>query len=134
MGFEVRPNTGSMFENDKEGNDARPDMKGKIRIGRNQAFWISGWWKESRNGPFLSLQFEELTDEQIRKYMPEVALDRDGSPPPRGEQRIPARPASYGANSDFAQRSQEAVRKAQDRARKIGRPVDDVPFDDDIPF
>lgn len=133
MAFEVKPNSGSMFENDKEGNEARPDMKGKIRIGRNQAFWISGWWSESRNGPYLSLKFEEMTPEQMQKYMPEAMTD-ETTAPPRGQQRIPARPATYGANSDFAQRSQEAVRKAQDRARKIGRPVDDVPFDDDIPF
>lgn len=133
MGFEVRPNTGSMFENDKEGNDARPDMKGKIRIGRNQAFWISGWWKESRNGPFLSLQFEEMTPEQMQKYMPE-AMTGETTAPPRGQQRIPPRQASYGKTDDFATRRAAAVKQAQDAVKRVGRPVDDVPFDDDIPF
>lgn len=132
MAFEVKPNSGSLFENDKEGNESRPDMKGKVRVA-GTAFWISGWWGESRNGQYLSLRFEEMTEEQVRKYMPE-ALTGETTAPPRGQQRVPARPASYGANSDFARRSQEAVRKAQDRASRIGRPVDDVPFDDDIPF
>lgn len=125
MAFEVKPNTGSMFENDKEGNEARPDWKGKGRVA-GKAVWISAWWGESRNGPYLNMRFEEMADEQIARYMPEAAASSapaHRSGPPRG----PA-PTTAG---NFQQRREEAMAKVRQKQRSF---QDDIPYDDDIPF
>lgn len=49
---------GVLFKNDKEGNEARPDYKGKIQIGGVE-YWLSAWIKEGQKGKFMSLKAEE---------------------------------------------------------------------------
>lgn len=57
-GYEQRPNQGSLFENDKQGNESRPDMTGSMLDEQGRKVWISGWWKKKQNGEaFLSLAF-----------------------------------------------------------------------------
>lgn len=56
-------NTGSLFRNDKDGNEKRPDYRGSINCGGVE-YWVSGWIREA--GPntkragekFLSLALE----------------------------------------------------------------------------
>lgn len=129
MAFEMKPNSGSIFEADKDGNEARPDMKGKARIG-DKAVWVSGWWNESRNGPFLALKFEEMTEEQVEKYMPE-ALRSAARPPPNR--------AGTRDNSALVRSVQERARQMSERNKQRLPPKDDpfgdgIPHDDDIPF
>jgi len=49
---------GVLFKNDKEGNENRPDYKGKIQIGGVE-YWLSAWIKEGKSGKFMSLKAEE---------------------------------------------------------------------------
>lgn len=51
-------NTGALFKNDKEGNEKRPDYKGKINVGGTD-YKLSAWIKTSKAGnKFMSLQVE----------------------------------------------------------------------------
>jgi hypothetical protein len=62
-------NRGVLFQNDKDGNEARPDMTGNCEIrvpkglGEGDVFKlrIAAWEKEPKNGgdPFLSINFQE---------------------------------------------------------------------------
>lgn len=128
MAFEMKPNSGSIFEADKEGNEARPDMKGKARIG-GMAVWVSGWWNTTRAGdPFLALKFEEMTEEQVEKYMPEAL---------RSSPRPPINRAGTRDNSALIASVQErAKRMAEQNAKRASasRFDSDFPPDDDIPF
>lgn len=127
MAFEMKPNSGSIFEADKEGNENRPDMKGKARIG-GLAVWVSGWWNESRNGPFLALKFEEMTEEQVEKYMPEHITSTSAT-------RLPPNRAETRDNSALIASVQERARQMSER-NKARKPqsFDNIPHDDDIPF
>lgn len=49
---------GVLFKNDKEGNEARPDYKGKIQISGVE-YWLSAWIKEGKSGKFMSLKAED---------------------------------------------------------------------------
>ena len=60
-------NRGALFRNDKQGNDKRPDYKGKLNVTVGEGpekisvdFRLSGWLKTSKDGQtkFLSLQAE----------------------------------------------------------------------------
>lgn len=127
MGFEMKPNSGSVFEVEKEGNPNRPDMKGKARIG-DVAVWVSGWWNESRNGPYLALKFEEMTEEQVQKYMPEHLPGRGGSPAPR------SRPDNSALIRSVQERARQMGKQNAARRPPAGLFKDDAPADDDIPF
>ena len=47
-------NSGALFKNDKEGNESRPDYKGKINVD-GKDYWLSAWIKEGKSGKFMSL-------------------------------------------------------------------------------
>jgi hypothetical protein len=50
--------TGAMFENDKDGNEKRPDLKGSVIL-EGTEYWVSGWYKTSFKGKeFISLSFQ----------------------------------------------------------------------------
>ena len=116
MAYEMKPDTGSLFENDKKDRDSQPDMKGKAKV-RGKDVWVAAWWNESRNGPFLSLKFTEMTEEESEKYMGASSSSR----PDR---------------SDLVRRVQERARAmSAENTKRLGRTFDaDIPGDDDIPF
>lgn len=52
-------NTGVLFQNDKDGNEKRPDYRGKLNV-EGVDFEIAGWKRLSKAGkPFLSLKISE---------------------------------------------------------------------------
>ncbi len=57
MAFELKEGQGTLFANDKEGNDKRPDRRGELNIG-GTVYRLSGWIKQGKNGPWLSLSAE----------------------------------------------------------------------------
>ena len=71
MAYEVKPNTGSLFVNEKKTSDAQPDFQGKITIsaelirklaknGEDFQFDVSGWKKTTGSGKnLLSLAIKE---------------------------------------------------------------------------
>jgi hypothetical protein len=55
MAYETKPNTGSLFVNDKKENEKHPDRTGSINIDGKE-YWLNGWLKESAKGvKYLSL-------------------------------------------------------------------------------
>ena len=52
-------NQGVLFQNDKEGNEKRPDYTGKLDV-EGVPFRIAGWKRVGKSGkPFLSLKISE---------------------------------------------------------------------------
>ena len=76
MAYELKDGQGSLFKNDKEGNERRPDRRGEINIG-GTIYKLSGWIKEGNKGPWLSLKAEVRMD--APKAPPETGPD-DGIP------------------------------------------------------
>lgn len=58
MAYEPRDNSGSLFLNDKQGNQKRPDRRGSAMI-NGKEYWVSAWDKRGPKGDFISLAFEE---------------------------------------------------------------------------
>ena len=55
-------NSGALFKNDKEGNEKRPDYKGKLNVDGVE-YRISSWLKTSASGmKFMSLSVEPMQD------------------------------------------------------------------------
>ena len=66
--FEQRPNTGSLFKNDRREKDTHPHATGTALIGGVE-YWVSAWTKEGKNGKFQSLAFkpkEEKTEAGVK--------------------------------------------------------------------
>lgn len=57
MAFELKDGQGSLFKNDKDGNEARPDYKGSIKIDGVE-MWLSAWIKEGAKGKWMSLSVQ----------------------------------------------------------------------------
>lgn len=58
MSYEQKPNTGSLFKNDKKEKDTHPDRTGTALID-GVAYWVSAWTKEGKNGKWQSLAFKK---------------------------------------------------------------------------
>jgi hypothetical protein len=55
MTFQHRDGSGSLFRNDKQGVEKRPDWRGDIMLG-GVLYEVSGWDKPTRNGEaFISM-------------------------------------------------------------------------------
>lgn len=73
MAYEAKPGTGSLFKNDKKGNDKAPDYRGKVLDPTGKEWELSAWVRESASGTkYMSLSCKE-------PYRKEQATD---GPPP----------------------------------------------------
>lgn len=65
MAYEQKPNSGSLFKNDKKEKDTHPDYTGNALIG-GEEYWISAWLKETKGGKkkFFSFSFKPKEDNQ----------------------------------------------------------------------
>ena len=78
MSYEQKDNSGSLFRNDKQGVEKRPDYTGKGKVNGAEVR-ISAWLKESKNGgKYLSLSFQEP---RPREDKPAPAEDFDDALP-----------------------------------------------------
>lgn len=57
MSYEMKEGQGSLFKNDKKGNDKRPDYRGECLI-NGEKLEISAWIKEGKKGKFMSLSIK----------------------------------------------------------------------------
>jgi uncharacterized protein (DUF736 family) len=69
MAYEVRPNTGSLFKNDKKETDSHPDYKGSGLIEGVGEVWLDAWINTSNNGTkYMSLKFKRKDAAQTGSY------------------------------------------------------------------
>ena len=82
-------NKGTLFKNDKNGNEKWADLRGSINI-EGVEFWISGWYKVS--GPnaktpgekFVSLSVQRKQPRPDAAPTPHQQAKQDGFAPPVG--------------------------------------------------
>lgn len=67
-------NSGALFQNDRKEKNSHPDFKGQCTIktpdGELVEYWVSGWEKDGRRGPFLSLSFTPKEERKEREERP----------------------------------------------------------------
>jgi hypothetical protein len=115
-------NSGLLAENDKQGNESRPDYRGSINVDGRE-YWLSAWIKTGRDGTKLAGQ----------KYM-------SLSVKPKDEQAAyapaPAPAAAPAPRMTQDQRDAIAIReRAQQERQAAAKPrtnFDEI--EDDIPF
>jgi len=57
VAYEMKPNTGSLFKNDKREKDSHPHAKGKCLIDGKE-YWVSAWTNTTNTGQrYQSLKF-----------------------------------------------------------------------------
>jgi hypothetical protein len=54
MAYTPKPNSGSLFKNDKKSTDQHPDWNGTLLVGSVE-YRLSAWVKEGKKGKFFSL-------------------------------------------------------------------------------
>jgi hypothetical protein len=79
MAYEMREGSGSLFRNDKDGNEMRPDYRGDALI-NGQVMEVAAWIKQGKNGKFMSLSFKPK-EEKATKSAPKTVADMDDSIP-----------------------------------------------------
>ena len=67
-------NSGALFQNDRKEKNSHPDFKGQCTIktpdGELVEYWVSGWEKQGRKGPFVSLSFTPKEERKEREERP----------------------------------------------------------------
>ena len=58
MGFQHKPNRGSLFKNDRKEKETHPDYKGDALID-GVDYWISAWVNDGKNGKYFSFTFQK---------------------------------------------------------------------------
>jgi len=56
MTYQAKPNTGSLFKNQKKVKETHPNMTGAALIGGVE-YWVSAWTKDGQKGKWISLSF-----------------------------------------------------------------------------
>ncbi len=65
-------NRGILFNNDKDGNDKRPDFRGPINVDGKE-YWLSGWNKTTSKGEAISVSIQAKEDGEGYKKAKEQA-------------------------------------------------------------
>ena len=71
-----RTNTFVLFVADKKGNERAPDRSGTINVDGVE-YYIDGWLKQGRNGPFLSGKIKRKDAKPEPKAAAKPAIDPD---------------------------------------------------------
>lgn len=79
MAYEQKDNSGSLFRNDKQGVETRPDRTGSALIDGVE-YWVSGWLKEGKSGQFLSLAFKRKDDARGKQHKGGTTVEERQAP------------------------------------------------------
>lgn len=75
MAFTHKPNTGSLFKNDKRETDSHPNAKGSALIDGVE-YWVSAWTNDGNQGKYQSLKFSRKDENKTsRKEYSEPPAD-----------------------------------------------------------
>lgn len=59
MAYEQKPNTGSLFKNDRKESDSHPDYKGSALIDGLGECWLDAWVNTAKDGgKYMSLKIK----------------------------------------------------------------------------
>ena len=78
MAFELKEGQGTLFKNDKKGNDKAPDYRGELSLA-GEMFKIAGWLKDGKNGKWMSLKAEPK-DQDARPARTSAPVARNDGP------------------------------------------------------
>lgn len=76
MAFELKPGSGTLFKNDKDGNDARPDYRGEIKLESGETLRLAAWIKEGQKGKFMSLKIDQPREQSREQSFSGGRADR----------------------------------------------------------
>jgi hypothetical protein len=111
MAYELKPGSGSLFENARKQSDSHPDMTGSINVNGVEC-WFSGWWKDGKSGTqFLSVSIGKPKDQQPQASAPQ-------------RQAAPAQPVRRPGQRDMTPR---AASQQMD-SHGFDGPDDDIPW------
>jgi hypothetical protein len=80
--YERRDGTGVVYPQTNKKNPKAPDWKGEVKI-EGQLIKISGWWRQSQYGQFITLAIDTgAYNKATEKYPKEVKNDDDDSDVP----------------------------------------------------
>lgn len=77
MAYEQKPNSGSLFKNDKREKDSQPNAKGSALVG-GVKYWVSAWTNDGPKGKYQTLKFEAAEERAAPARAPD---DFDDAPP-----------------------------------------------------
>jgi hypothetical protein len=77
--YQHKPNTGSLFKNDKKTDPKHPDSRGTALID-GKLYRISGWTKDGKGSKFSSLVFQLDTEKPQTSAPTTSASSDDGLP------------------------------------------------------
>lgn len=85
MAYEMKPNSGSLFKNDKKETESHPDYKGSALIDGLGECWLDAWINTSNSGAkYMSLKIKPKNADQTGsaarqepQRQPASAFDRD---------------------------------------------------------
>jgi len=78
MAYEQKPGDFTLFKNDKEGNDKRPDYTGNGIALDGTRIKISAWIKQGKTAKFMSCRMQEMTHgEPAQHKAPAKKSDED---------------------------------------------------------
>jgi hypothetical protein len=82
MAYEMKPDTGSIFKNDKREKDTQPNGKGQALIGGVE-YWVSAWTNDGPRGKYQQLKFERKDAQKAAPTRPAPPVNDDdfGDPP-----------------------------------------------------
>ena len=63
--YKPKPNSGTMFKNDKGDNEKRPDYKGTFTAEDGQEYWVSAWVRKSKNGTKYISYLHNLKEQKM---------------------------------------------------------------------
>jgi len=83
MAYETKPNTGSLFKNDKMNHEKSPSYTGSVNIDGVE-YWQSAWINETKDGKkYFSQKFnrkDEAAPQKRKKEVDDHGLEEDGIP------------------------------------------------------
>jgi hypothetical protein len=77
MSFQHKPNSGSLWRNDKKETEKHPDHTGTLNV-EGREYWLSAWVNDANGKKYFSLKVKPK-DEQQRQAAPPP---QQSAPPP----------------------------------------------------
>ena len=70
MAYEQKPNSGSLFKNDKKETDKHPEYTGTWVDASGKKYRLAAWVKEGKSGKFFSLSASEFQNKKEGDDLP----------------------------------------------------------------